>query len=58
MTELDTIPMEPGMTVNLEASNHEAGWGMVQVEYTCAVTDTGHQHLITPDQRLLSVTLQ
>jgi Xaa-Pro dipeptidase len=52
------IPMEPGMTVNLEASNHEAGWGTVQVEYTCAVTDTGHQHLITPDQRLLSLPLQ
>ena len=47
MTKLDTIPMEPGMTVNLEASNHEAGLGTVQVEYTCAVTDTGHQHLIT-----------
>ncbi|HUC98091.1 MAG TPA: Xaa-Pro peptidase family protein [Candidatus Polarisedimenticolaceae bacterium] len=52
------IPMEPGMTVNLEASNHEAGWGTVQVEYTCAVTDTGHQHLITPDQRLLSLPLE
>lgn len=52
------IPMEPGMTVNLEASNHEAGWGTVQVEYTCAVTDTGRQHLITPDQRLLSLPLQ
>jgi Xaa-Pro dipeptidase len=52
------IPMEPGMTVNLEASNHEAGWGTVQVEYTCAVTDTGHQHLITPGQRLMSLPLQ
>ena len=52
------LPMEPGMTLNLEASNHEAGWGTVQVEYTCAVTDTGHQHLITPDQRLLSLPLQ
>ena len=52
------IPMEPGMTLNLEASNHEAGWGTVQVEYTCAVTDTGRQHLITPDQRLLSLPLQ
>jgi Xaa-Pro dipeptidase len=51
------IPMEPGMTVNLEASNHEAGWGTVQVEYTCVVTDTGHEHLITPDQRLLSLPL-
>ena len=52
------IPMEPGMTLNLEASNHEAGWGTVQVEYTCAVTDTGRQHLITPDQRLLCLPLQ
>lgn len=52
------IPMEPGMTLNLEASNHEAGWGTVQVEYTCAVTDTGRQHLITPDQRLLTLPLQ
>jgi Xaa-Pro dipeptidase len=52
------IPMEPGMTVNLEASNHEAGWGTVQVEYTCAVTGTGHEHLITPDQRLLTLPLQ
>jgi Xaa-Pro aminopeptidase len=52
------IPMEPGMTVNLEASNHEAGWGTVQVEYTCAVTPTGHEHLITPDQKLFSLPLQ
>ncbi|TMA68088.1 MAG: M24 family metallopeptidase [Deltaproteobacteria bacterium] len=44
------IPMEPGMTVNLEASNHEAGWGTVQVEYTCAVTEHGHEHLIRPDE--------
>lgn len=52
------IPMEPGMTVNLEASNHEAGWGTVQVEYTCAVTADGHEHLITPDQRLFTLPLQ
>ena len=52
------IPMESGMTVNLEASNHEAGWGTVQVEYTCAVTDDGHQQLIMPDQRLLTLPLQ
>jgi Xaa-Pro aminopeptidase len=51
------IPMEPGMTVNLEASNHEAGWGTVQVEYTCAVTPDGHEHLIEPDQRLLTLPL-
>ena len=35
------VPVEPGMTMNLEASNHEAGWGTVQVEYTCAVTQNG-----------------
>jgi hypothetical protein len=50
--------MEPGMTVNLEASNHEAGWGTVQVEYTCAVTETGHEHLIQPDQKLFTLPLQ
>jgi Xaa-Pro aminopeptidase len=52
------IPVESGMTLNLEASNHEAGWGTVQVEYTCAVTETGHEHLITPDQRLMTLPLQ
>lgn len=46
------------MTVNLEASNHEAGWGTVQVEYTCAVTENGHEHLIKPDQRLFTLPLQ
>jgi Xaa-Pro aminopeptidase len=52
------IPVEPGMTLNLEASNHEAGWGTVQVEYTCAVTETGHEHLVKPDQRLMTLPLQ
>jgi Xaa-Pro aminopeptidase len=52
------VPMEPGMTVNLEASNHEAGWGTVQVEYTCAVTNNGHEHLIKPDQKLFTLPLQ
>lgn len=52
------IPMEPGMTVNLEASNHEAGWGTVQVEYTCAVTQNGHEHLIKPDQKLITLPLE
>jgi Xaa-Pro aminopeptidase len=52
------VPMEPGKTVNLEASNHEAGWGAVQVEYTCAVTDHGHEHLIEPDQKLFTLPLQ
>ena len=35
------IPMAPGMTVNLEASNHERAGRTVQGEYTCAVTDKG-----------------
>ena len=35
------VSMEPGMTVNLEASSQVMGWGSVQVEYTCAVTETG-----------------
>ena len=52
------VPMEPGMTVNLEASNHEAGWGTVQVEYTCAVTNNGHEHLIKPEQKLFTLPLQ
>ena len=52
------IPMEPGMTVNLEASSHEVGWGTVQVEYTLAVTDSGHEHLIKPDQKLFTLPLQ
>jgi Xaa-Pro aminopeptidase len=52
------VPMEAGMTVNLEASNQVMGWGSVQVEYTLAVTDTGHEHLITPDQRLFTLPLQ
>jgi hypothetical protein len=46
------------MTLNLEASNHEAGWGTVQVEYTCAVTETGHEQLINPEQRLFTLPLQ
>jgi hypothetical protein len=49
---LPHIPMERGITVNLEASNHEAGWGIVQVEYTRAVTSNGHEHLIQPAQVL------
>jgi Xaa-Pro aminopeptidase len=52
------IPMESGMTVNLEASSHEVGWGTVQVEYTLAVTDSGHEHLIKPDQKLFTLPLQ
>jgi len=52
------IPMEPGMVVNLEASSHEMGWGSVQVEYTLAVTENGHEHLISPEQKLFSLPLQ
>ncbi len=52
------VPMEPGMTVNLEASSQVMGWGSVQVEYTLAVTATSHQHLITPDQRLFTLPLE
>jgi Xaa-Pro aminopeptidase len=53
-----SVPMEPGMTVNLEASSQVMGWGSVQVEYTLAVTDSGHEHLITPDQKLFTLPLQ
>src|SRR5499433_844 len=52
------IPMEPGLTVNLEASSHEVGWGTVQVEYTLAVTESGHEHVIKPDQKLFTLPLQ
>ena len=38
--------------------SHDAGWGSVQVEYTLAVTDTGHAQLITPDQKLFTLPLQ
>jgi Xaa-Pro aminopeptidase len=58
LPDTTNIPVEPGMTLNLEASNHEAGWGTVQVEYTCAVTETGHEHLIKPDQQLFTLPLQ
>jgi len=44
--------------MGFQASNHEAGWGTVQVEYTCAVTQTGHEHLITPEQKLFTLPLQ
>jgi len=52
------VPMEPGMTVNLEASSQVMGWGSVQVEYTLAVTENGHEHLIKPDQQLFTLPLQ
>jgi Xaa-Pro aminopeptidase len=52
------VPIEPGMTVNLEASSQVMGWGSVQVEYTLAVTDKGHEHLITPEQKLFTLPLQ
>jgi len=34
------------------------GWGSVQVEYTLAVTDNGHEHLIEPDQKLVHVAVE
>jgi Xaa-Pro aminopeptidase len=52
------VPMEPGMTVNMEASSQVMGWGSVQVEYTLAVTESGHEHLITPAQKLFTLPLQ
>jgi len=52
------VSMEPGMTVNLEASSQVMGWGSVQVEYTLAVTEKGHEHLITPAQKLFTLPLQ
>lgn len=52
------VPMESGMTVNLEASSQVMGWGSVQVEYTLAVTQNGHEHLIQPDQKLFTLPLQ
>jgi Xaa-Pro aminopeptidase len=58
LPDTTNIPMEPGMTVNLEASSHEVGWGTVQVEYTLAVTENGHEHLIKPDQKLFTLPLQ
>jgi Xaa-Pro aminopeptidase len=51
------VPMETGMTVNLEASSQVMGWGSVQVEYTLAVTENGHEHLITPGQQLFTLPL-
>jgi Xaa-Pro dipeptidase len=58
LPETTNVPMEPGMTVNLEASSQVMGWGSVQVEYTLAVTENGHQHLIKPDQRLFTLPLE
>jgi Xaa-Pro dipeptidase len=52
------VPMEPGMTVNMEASSQVMGWGSVQVEYTLAVTNDGHEHLIQPEQKLFTLPLQ
>src|SRR4029434_9089847 len=51
------VPMEPGMTVNLEASSQVMSWGAVQVEYTLAVTENGHEHQIAPAQKWSPVTL-
>jgi Xaa-Pro aminopeptidase len=57
LPETSNVPMEPGMTVNLEASSQVMGWGSVQVEYTLAVTESGHEHLITPGQQLFTLPL-
>lgn len=51
------IPLEPGMTVNLEASTHEYGWGSVAVEYSLVITDKGYEHLIPPDQAFHALPL-
>jgi len=52
------VSMEAGMTVNLEASSQVMGWGSVQVEYTLAVTQNGHEHLIHPEQKLFTLPLE
>ena len=52
------VPMEAGMVVNVEASQHELGWGTVSVEYSLVVTEKGYEHLIPPDQRLHSLPLE
>ena len=58
LPQTTNVPMEPAMTVNLEASSQVMGWGSVQVEYTLAVTEKGHEHLIKPDQKLFTLPLQ
>jgi Xaa-Pro dipeptidase len=52
------VSIEPGMVVNLEASSQVMGWGSVQVEYTLAVTNDGHEYLIQPEQKLFTLPLQ
>jgi Xaa-Pro aminopeptidase len=53
------VSMKPRMAVNLEASGQVMGWGSVQVKYTCAVTENGREHLVTPDtQKLFTLLLQ
>ena len=47
------VPLEPGMTINLEASYHEFGWGTVHAEYPLAVTDKGSEYLSSPEQQKL-----
>ena len=51
------VPMEPDMVVNIEASEHELGWGSVSVEYTLLVTEKGYEHLIPPYQMLHTLPL-
>ena len=52
------VPLEPGMTINLETSSHELGWGSVSVEYSLVVTEKGYEHFIPPVQVLYSLPLQ
>lgn len=53
LPETSDIPLEAGMTLNLEASYHEFGWGTVHVEYTLAVTEKGSEYLSDPEQQTL-----
>ncbi|HWP60356.1 MAG TPA: Xaa-Pro peptidase family protein [Candidatus Acidoferrales bacterium] len=55
LPETTDIPLEAGMTINLEASYHEFGWGAVHVEYTLAVTENGSEYLSAPEQQQLYV---
>lgn len=53
LPDTSDIPLEAGMTLNLEASYHEFGWGTVHVEYTLAVTEKGSEYLSDPEQQTL-----
>jgi len=53
LPETSDVPLEAGMTLNLEASYHEFGWGTVHVEYTLAVTEKASEYLSNPEQQTL-----